>query len=246
MKAILLVMTVLSFSSAAAIENIFKAVEEAKAKSPIVIRFRVTDVEYEQHGELLYTHAEAEVLAVERGSVSMGESVSIVYGSNFIAQARQVEAMEQSRMPGKAVALQIPRLLQGQTATGWFSRREDDGVLAPAAGGYSFETLEYPEILAGELNEPLTVERGQVARFAEPELELRLANFEWVSTCPPGKTCVTGGFFRPIVGVIYGGRYQSIALRRGVPVEIEPAEVIIEVLSHDHGKTATVKLASKQ
>ena len=246
MKTILLLMTVLSCSSAAAIENIFKAEEEAKAKSPIVIRFRVTDVQYEQQGELLYTRAEAEVLETERGAVSAGDKVSIEYGSNFVAQARQIEIMEQSRMPGKAVELQLPRLLQGQTASGWFSRREDDGVLVPAAGGNSFETLEYPEILAGELNEPLTVERGQVARFAEAKLELRLVGFEWVSTCPPNVTCVMGGFFTPVIEVIFGGRYQSLALQRGVPVEIKPAETTIEVMNHDREKTVTVKLASKQ
>jgi hypothetical protein len=246
-RIVLLVIVQFSCSFAAAIPNVFQQAEDAKASAPVVVSFRVTEVRYEQKGDVVYTFAEADVLSVERGSLIAGDAVSIFYGSNFVLAQDQWKTYEKESQSGQigGVPPKIPPsiLYEGQVATGWFSRREDDGALIPAADSDSFETHEYPEILAGELKQPLTIDRGQVVRFADVKLELRLARFEWVSTCPRGVTCVKAGENMPVVDIFHDGRYQSILLRRSVPSEIMEAGMIIEALNYHTMSTVTVVLS---
>jgi len=227
-----------------AVINPNEGLEQAKTDSDVVLEFKVTAVRHEQQRDVMFTHAEAEVLSVIRAdsSIKVGDMVTISYGANYVREAWQAAKLEESREPGLGIDIQLRRLVEGQVATGWFNTGADGEHLVPAIGYQSFENKELPESLNAKLDDEVEIEHGQVVWYPEIGLELRITRFEWVSTCPPDVTCVIGGRSMPVFDVIRQGRHQEILAMESRVTKIPSAGVAIEVLKQDQKSMAAIRV----
>ena len=245
MRLVTLFLLVLVGSSALAIPRPDAGLEQARANTELILRFKVLEVRYEQRGGVLFTHAVAEVLELIRGdtTIGVGSSVKISYGAGYVEERRQIEKMQREKQPGLGPAWQLARLREGQVATGWFNLGGNKDVLVPALGYRSFETEVVPDTVELLLEEEVSLELGQVARYTDGDFETRIVRFELVGRCPPNMVCVHGGFWLPILDIIRNGRHSELLLQHGQPTPIPHTELTIHLLKTDGGSNATIVLS---
>jgi len=218
-KILLVLLFTVIWVPAVAVTNTEFRVEQGKAQSPIILKFRVVMVRYEQQGDILFTYADAEVLDVIRAntSISQASTVKIAYGVNYVDQGRQGEKMQEYKMPGLAPTLQLPWLREGDIATGWFDYSDNGKTLIPSIGYHSFDFEVHPEVRKVRSTNPVKLSLGEVVQFLDSDAELRLAEIEFESACPPKATCVIGGFWVLQFDLIVKGRHRLVRLVQGRP-----------------------------
>lgn len=247
MKTTLLMIVLMLFcADAFAVVNPEVEKNALRSKSTVVISFQVLNVRHEQQGDILYTHADVAVLEVIRGDfvAESGKAVvKVSYGANYVEARRQLDEMRDNKIVGGITSSQAPTLRVGQIATGWFKPGPRGTSLIPAAGFYSFENESMPETVDGALGEDLILPKGTTVIIRDLEMRLWLDRFTFVSTCPKSATCVIGGFWRPVVSIISGGRYSELLLHQGIASRLERQEVQIELVETDARTHATIKLS---
>ena len=236
-----------------AISNLADAVvdpelEEAanKAKSNIVVRFKVIDVQYEQADEVLVSRADVEVLEVIQGELDAvaGTRLLVTWSENYVAIDREAARAEADKRIGGLGPTAVPLLRTGQVATGWF-RQGPDGELIPGSGFYSFETESMPEIVEGVPGDEIALNPGQYAMIRDLRLELWIKRFELVGGCPEGMMCVHGGYWSPLMSLVSNGRYAEVQPLKAQPIEVEECGCAITLLkssSHSQAKFRVVPL----